>query len=108
MIRSTKLYDFDIFPGDKYPTICHVIPKLYMLRCQMFSVKTVQTQERRYAPVRQMVEHMYDDLTTRFPLDGCNVDVYALGVVVYKGILFDRFGATLVTWSVQSEMTTEG
>jgi hypothetical protein len=46
----------------------------------MFSVMTVQTQERRYAPVRQMVEHMYDDLTTRFPLDGCNVDVYAFGM----------------------------
>ncbi len=38
-----------------------------------------------------MVEHMYDDLTTRFPLDGCNVDVYAFGVLLnpkYRNIIF--------------------
>ena len=73
----------EFLSGDKYPTICHVIPKLYVIRSRMYSVMTVGTTLAKFAPVREMVQLMHDDLTSRFPLDGSQQDIYAFGNLLH-------------------------
>ena len=75
----------ELLSGDKYPTICHVVPKMYRMKLQMASVKTVQTELPEFAPVREMVQLMYDDLESRFPMSGADVDVYAFGTILHPG-----------------------
>ena len=73
----------ELLSGDKYPTICHVIPKLYMIRSRMHSVMTVGTTLAKFAPVRELVELMHEDLTSRFPLDGAQQNIYAFGNLLH-------------------------
>ena len=87
----------ELLSGDKYPTICFVVPRLTMLTSMMVSLKTkgtayanTSTRENpagivnpKYLPVRQLVDIMHEDLLSRFPNAGSEVDSYAFGVLLH-------------------------
>ena len=92
----------ELLSGDHYPTICSVVPRLYLMRCQMFSVKTVQTALPKFAPVREMVSAMYDDMVARFHEYGCHVDAYAFG-----NLLHPKYRNSLLCEHFLSKSTVE-